>query len=321
MAANTIKFVQLSQNSYNTLETKSAYTLYFTTDTKRLYKGDTFYSQNINVVKQIPAFENAHESILYVNETTGQMYIKGASAMIRVGADILSSANAYTDSTASSLLADMSEMSENLLSSITDLGSVFELKGYANAEDHTVAPWSIEITGLEKGDVYLLDEQNPITNETVTVEYVCVDPTATGAAKFQRLGSTTEATATATKNYVDGKYSENSASISTLRADSSAYASSLYSQNSASITSLDEKVDRLDSQNSESHSSLSDRIDNLSADSSAYAESLYSENSQSISTLDAKVDRLDAESSEYTDTKFSELSAYVDNSIVWQIIS
>ena len=282
MAENTIKFVQLTQNRYDGITSKVATTLYFTTDTNRLYKGDTFYSNNISVGNSIPEFASAYTNVLYVDQTTGQMYIKGSTEMIRVGADILSSANSYTSSTATTLRTEMSNMSSQLANSIASLGNVFELKGYYNPSNKKASPLLVaNIEGLGIGDVYLVDQTDPITETTITVEYVCVSTTVPQSpteddlkARFQRLGSTNEGTATATKNYVDTLYSQNSASISTL-----------------------------------------------SADSSAYAESLYSENSQSISTLDAKVDRLDAESSEYTDTKFSELSAYVDNSIVWQIIS
>ena len=364
MAANTIKFVQLTQAKYNTLvtnETADTNTLYFTTDTHRLYKGDKFYSNNISVATTDTTASNAFDSVLYINSATGHMQVKVGQEMVDVVAKALESAYSYTASTATQIRSEMSAMSTSLSTkhasdvaelrsemsnSISALGDVFELKGYINSNDHTESPLTATITGLEKGDVYLVDQKDSNNGNIITVEYVCVNPEATGAARFERFGSSTGDGATASKNYVDTKfaetsayadtkYSENSQSISTLRADSSAYAESLFSINSASIQSLN-------------------------ADSSAYTDYRYSQNSQSLSTFmnDLKVtgaedqvatfkddgyvqnsgmtiggDALDNDDAnratklatekavyDYTTEQFSQLSAYVDASIVWQTL-
>jgi hypothetical protein len=47
---NQVKFVETTQNTYNTLETRENSTLYFTTDTKRLYRGNELFSSELTPV-------------------------------------------------------------------------------------------------------------------------------------------------------------------------------------------------------------------------------------------------------------------------------
>ena len=52
MAITQVKFVQLSQSKYDSMaiEEKLSTQIFFTTDTLRIYKGNTLYSQNVSVL-------------------------------------------------------------------------------------------------------------------------------------------------------------------------------------------------------------------------------------------------------------------------------
>lgn len=47
---NQVKFVETTQIVYNTLEAREPGALYFTTDTKRLYRGDELYASELTPV-------------------------------------------------------------------------------------------------------------------------------------------------------------------------------------------------------------------------------------------------------------------------------
>lgn len=78
-----VSFYYGTKANYNSLQTKSADTLYFITDTLQLYKGEDEYTKSMQFVSQLPANGEARQGILYILQSdfsayrfTGQAYQK-----------------------------------------------------------------------------------------------------------------------------------------------------------------------------------------------------------------------------------------------------
>lgn len=89
-----IKFVQLSQAKYDEKVTQATSTqlqnqlnasIFFTTDTRRIYKGSVLYTQDFEVVSTPPVAGTAKEDRLYIVSTSGDMYIKYNGEIVQVG--------------------------------------------------------------------------------------------------------------------------------------------------------------------------------------------------------------------------------------------
>lgn len=96
-----IKFIQLTQATYNSLSgSREADSLYFTTDTLNIYKGDDLYTQKpVVFMEAVPEYATAEDDVIYACTVDGQtsMYVKGASTMDKVGGAIESGAIDSTD--------------------------------------------------------------------------------------------------------------------------------------------------------------------------------------------------------------------------------
>ena len=84
-----VKFIQLTQATYNGLSgSREADSLYFTTDTLNIYKGDDLYTQKpVVFMDSVPEHDSAEEGKLYVCTVDGKtsLYVKGDSTMDQVG--------------------------------------------------------------------------------------------------------------------------------------------------------------------------------------------------------------------------------------------
>lgn len=89
-----IKFVQLSQAKYEAkvaeattqqLQNQLNASIFFTTDTRRIYKGNVLYTQDFEVVGTTPVANTAKEDRLYIVSTTGDMFIKYNGEIVQVG--------------------------------------------------------------------------------------------------------------------------------------------------------------------------------------------------------------------------------------------
>lgn len=89
-----IKFVQLSQAKYDAkvaqatttqLQNQLNASIFFTTDTRRIYKGSVLYTQDFEVVSTTPVAGTAKEDRLYIVSTSGDMYIKYNGEIVQVG--------------------------------------------------------------------------------------------------------------------------------------------------------------------------------------------------------------------------------------------
>lgn len=97
MAITQVKFVQLSQSTYDdmTIEEKLSTQIFFTTDTLRIYKGNTLYSQNVSVLtsQEVENYLQQNDSEngcsafvqhLYIDKQNGSMYICDVDANVGV---------------------------------------------------------------------------------------------------------------------------------------------------------------------------------------------------------------------------------------------
>ena len=77
-----------TQDQYNALAVKDANTLYFISDTRRIYKGEVLHGSNdLEVVSNVPEFASAQSGKLYVVFSTSGvvLYVKGETEMMQAG--------------------------------------------------------------------------------------------------------------------------------------------------------------------------------------------------------------------------------------------
>lgn len=69
-----VSFYYGTKANYNQLQTKSADTLYFITDTLQLYKGTDEYTKSMEFVSQLPVNGEARQGVLYILSSDFQAY-------------------------------------------------------------------------------------------------------------------------------------------------------------------------------------------------------------------------------------------------------
>ena len=88
-----VKFNYCIQSVYDTLQTpRDQDSLYFVTDTRRIYKGDLLLSSDTaEFVAEIPEFEQAQSNKIYMvtNGTAANIYVKGTDTMVEVAGGTL----------------------------------------------------------------------------------------------------------------------------------------------------------------------------------------------------------------------------------------
>lgn len=72
---NKVIFYNITQSGYDALETKSADTLYFVSDTKRIYKGSAELTQSVVVTESTPDVASAVVDKLYINPSSLEVKI------------------------------------------------------------------------------------------------------------------------------------------------------------------------------------------------------------------------------------------------------
>lgn len=85
---NVVSFVQATAAQFASLSPKDANTIYFITDTKDIYIGDSCYtSENVVFSNSVPEFDAASDNTLYVvkSENGNIIYVKGDAGMEQAG--------------------------------------------------------------------------------------------------------------------------------------------------------------------------------------------------------------------------------------------
>ena len=85
MAENLVRFATGTSAQYALLESKDQNTLYFITDERRIYKGDTLFSGGIfRAVSAYPETGQAQINTIYVNTTDGSAQFYNGSAYVQI---------------------------------------------------------------------------------------------------------------------------------------------------------------------------------------------------------------------------------------------
>ena len=85
MAENLVRFATGTSAQYALLEPKDQNTLYFITDERRIYKGDTLFSGGIfRAVSAYPETGQAQINTIYVNTTDGSAQFYNGSAYVQI---------------------------------------------------------------------------------------------------------------------------------------------------------------------------------------------------------------------------------------------
>ena len=188
MPNNLIKFAAGLQNAYNNLSPKDASTLYYCTDTKRLFLGTSEYTRPISVGTTAPASNTANQyppySLYfdYDSEDGGSLYYTDGSAwhLIYSLSNIAAELNSGVTSISSS-----GEILEYILRSgqriSFDHPAIFAVKGTQNAATNA---WtgSIPLTELYDGlcIAYYLPYNG--TSSNATLNLTLAGPSGTGTA-------------------------------------------------------------------------------------------------------------------------------------------
>lgn len=131
-----VKFVTCNLATYSTLEPKDAGTLYFVTDEKRIYKGDTPYSGGIfKAVASYPEDGAADVNTIYVNTSDGSAQFYNGSAWVVL---VKPQPASITGSGLASELATTKAVVDYVTEKIQDL-DVSELEGRVAANEAAIS--------------------------------------------------------------------------------------------------------------------------------------------------------------------------------------
>lgn len=225
-----IKFVQLSQAKYDAkvaqatttqLQNQLNASIFFTTDTRRIYKGSILYTQDFEVVSTTPDAGTAKEDRLYIVSTSGDMYIKYNGEIVQVGgnsakistiqqniASNSSKISAISDEiyTAGSGIKDRLDQAEEKIEALSAIGDVGEFtqlvagklnktdfNTYSSATSATLATLRSDINtnaGNISSNAADIDALESSLSALTTSSVVTVDDTATpgeGIAKVYTI--------------------------------------------------------------------------------------------------------------------------------------
>lgn len=131
-----VKFVTCNLATYSTLQSKDAGTLYFVTDEKRIYKGDTPYSGGIfKAVASYPEDSAADVNTIYVNTSDGSAQFYNGSAWVVL---VKPQPASITGSGLASELATTKAVVDYVTEKIQDL-DVSELEGRVAANEAAIS--------------------------------------------------------------------------------------------------------------------------------------------------------------------------------------
>jgi hypothetical protein len=142
MATNIL--MRGTQANYNSLGTKNANTLYFTTDTHALYVGSDLYTEPVRFVTSRPA--NPATGVLYLNTTTGLGETHNGSSWTTVIRAVVTTINGSADDATTPTTKAVKDYVDDRVEEI--LGGddlVVDIKQALNGEDEPI-PGTIEVS-------------------------------------------------------------------------------------------------------------------------------------------------------------------------------
>lgn len=231
-ANQQVKFLYGLQEKYTQIQSKDANTLYFTTDTQRLFVGDTEYTRPVAYGAAVPAGSFSPPNSLFVVETGTKRdlyYSKDGTSwdlIATLPAEI--SGGVFGNNTDTSL--DFGETFKIPKVTVDTRGAITAIEDITLTLPSAPANANIDITTSGSGNVVTSVTKTPDTTTGITVALGTVPTTGelqqvktTADAAMPKSGGAftgaitvqepTEATNPATKQYVDGLMSANDAMI------------------------------------------------------------------------------------------------------------
>ena len=148
---------------YTALQQKSADTLYFLTDAKKIMKGDTDYTENIVVVSSFDgsaggvAVENAFEGKFYINVTTFECRIKSGAAWVVMSPGYITDGTNFAQAENDGKFATIAAIKAYITDQIADItGGTAFVKGVTwDSTNHALlvdkgdeSPESVALSGM-----------------------------------------------------------------------------------------------------------------------------------------------------------------------------
>lgn len=156
MATNLLGFKYGTQASYNSLVTKDANSLYFISDSNRIYKGDALIaSNNIKNVSVLPEVANAFDGILYVVTENDKMSISILNAERTAFVTIATSDAVTTDGIATltnkTISADNNTITDLIISNFKDGTVSTAISSTEEASDEKLVTEKAVATAIAEG--------------------------------------------------------------------------------------------------------------------------------------------------------------------------
>lgn len=178
-----------TQDQFNALATKNENTLYFISDSRRIYKGDKIYGSNdVEFVIAVPEFSAAESNKIYVvvDGSSVVMYVKGESKMVQAGGGTvqpgaISSIQAFDSSLLATgtsgennLIPTTDYVSEKIAEAVADYNGAYVDVSAARAEDNsgtvlTFTPKEGEAKSITIADLFLTSAEYDSTTHILTL--------------------------------------------------------------------------------------------------------------------------------------------------------
>lgn len=178
-----------TQDQFSALATKHENTLYFISDTRRIYKGDKIYGSNdVEFVASVPEFSAAESNKIYVvvDGSNVVLYVKGESEMVQAGGGTVqpgaissiqafdSSLLATSTSGNNNLIPTTDYVSEKITEAVADYNGAYISVSAARAEDNsgtvlTFTPKEGEAKSITIADLFLTSANYDSTTHILTL--------------------------------------------------------------------------------------------------------------------------------------------------------
>lgn len=178
-----------TQDQFDALATKNENTLYFISDSRRIYKGDKIYGSNdVEFVTAVPEFSAAESNKIYVvvDGSSVVLYVKGESEMVQAGGGTvqpgaISSIQAFDSSLLATgasgennLIPTTDYVSEKIAEAVADYNGAYVDVSAARAKDNsgtilTFTPKEGEAKSITIADLFLTSAEYDSTTHILTL--------------------------------------------------------------------------------------------------------------------------------------------------------
>lgn len=165
---NLVSFVQLAQATYDGLSgSRDQETLYFTSDTHRIYKGDAEYTDSVVLVAAIPEVADAVANKLYINSSTFEAKITSDNtSWVTLSPGYLTDGANWADAD-SGKLATIGLIKKGMVNFLSSMGA-----GEANKIVTSTSEGGVQRSGAVIGGESLTGAANTVATEAAVVSAI-----------------------------------------------------------------------------------------------------------------------------------------------------